>query len=189
LTIRRKVNPIKARALWCGLFSFMVTPFLTTSPKRSHPNGCAPRIRIERSNLMKKIITLSLALAAVLGAHVAMAEPYVNVTVGGEIKPGVYGRVEIGTNPPPVVYSPTPVVIQPVLVPGQVLAPAYVYAPPGHRKHWAKHCSKYNACGVPVYFVKVDGKGRVIPDKRGVGRHEEGDRNEHGHGHGHGRRD
>ena len=32
--------------------------------------------------------------------------------------------------------------------------PIYLRVPPGHEKHWAKHCAKYNACGQPVYFVR-----------------------------------
>jgi hypothetical protein len=28
--------------------------------------------------------------------------------------------------------------------------------PPGHEKHWSKHCGKYGACGQPVYFVRED---------------------------------
>ena len=32
--------------------------------------------------------------------------------------------------------------------------PLYLYVPPGHQKHWAKHCARYNACGHPVYFVQ-----------------------------------
>ena len=26
--------------------------------------------------------------------------------------------------------------------------------PPGHAKKWSKHCSAYNACNRPVYFVQ-----------------------------------
>jgi hypothetical protein len=26
--------------------------------------------------------------------------------------------------------------------------------PPGHRKHWAKFCGRYGACGRPVLFVR-----------------------------------
>jgi hypothetical protein len=37
---------------------------------------------------------------------------------------------------------------------GVVYQPVYLHVPPGHAKHWSKHCSKYNACGHPVYFVK-----------------------------------
>ena len=31
--------------------------------------------------------------------------------------------------------------------------PLYVRVPPGHAKHWEKHCAKYRACERPVYFV------------------------------------
>jgi hypothetical protein len=34
--------------------------------------------------------------------------------------------------------------------------PIYLRVPPGHQKHWDKHCREYNACGVPVYFVRED---------------------------------
>ena len=34
--------------------------------------------------------------------------------------------------------------------------PVYMWVPPGHRKDWGKHCRHYNACGVPVYFVRHD---------------------------------
>jgi hypothetical protein len=140
---------------------------------------------------MKTKAQLLAALAlGCTGLAAQAADPYVNVTVGGEIKPGVYGRVDIDTNPPPVVYSPQPVIIQQVpvvVVPGQVVAPVkpvYVYAPPGHRKHWAKHCARYNACNAPVYFVKVDGQGRVAPAPVAGPGNQMG---EHGHSHGKGR--
>jgi hypothetical protein len=29
-----------------------------------------------------------------------------------------------------------------------------MHVPPGHARNWRKHCSRYQACGVPVYFVK-----------------------------------
>ena len=141
-------------------------------------------------NVLKSVCAFGVVVACVGAVHAA--DPYVNVTVGGQISPGVYGRVDIGTAPPPQVYSPKPVIIaQPgpaVVVPAQ---PVYLHVPPGHRKHWDKHCSKYNACGVPVYFVRVDGQGRLIP-AQGPGRSEHGDRGRgedrgEGHGHGHGR--
>ncbi|MDH4326829.1 MAG: hypothetical protein OEZ09_12550 [Betaproteobacteria bacterium] len=75
----------------------------------------------------------------------------VGVRASGEIAPGVYGRVDVRNRPPPpVVYS------QPVIVVQQPrhAAPVYLHVPPGHAKKWDKHCHKYDACGVPVYFVK-----------------------------------
>lgn len=110
------------------------------------------------------VVKLSLAFAMAGAAWAAQAQPSVNVTVGGVIKPGVYGRVEIGTQPPPPVIYPQPVIItQPVIVvqPGVVVQqqPIYMNVPPGHAKKWSKHCYKYNACNQPVYFVRNDYRG------------------------------
>lgn len=76
----------------------------------------------------------------------------VGVTISGEIRPGVYGRVDIGNAPPPPVFYPQPVLV--VRQPVAVVAPVYMHVPPGHAKNWSKHCHKYAACGTPVYFVK-----------------------------------
>ena len=87
----------------------------------------------------------------VLGASLVQAEN-VNVIVAGEVKPGVYGRVQIGNTPPPLVYA-QPVVIVREYHPAPP-QPVYLHVPPGHAKDWDKHCHKYNACNRPVYFVK-----------------------------------
>jgi hypothetical protein len=113
-----------------------------------------------------------------LSAWGAQAGPSVNVIVGGEISPGVYGRVELGNGmPPPPVFYPQPVVIvrQPRAV---VVEPIYLHVPPGHAKRWSKHCYKYNACGRPVYFVR---SAEYEPDYR----YERGD-DDHGKGKGKG---
>ncbi|MCC7287330.1 MAG: hypothetical protein IT503_14220 [Burkholderiaceae bacterium] len=93
----------------------------------------------------------AVTLAAVAGASPA-AEVGVSVQIS---QPGVYGRIDIGRFPQPQV-----VVAQPVLIaPPPVVAaqpPMYLWVPYGHRKHWRKHCHEYNACGVPVYFVRHD---------------------------------
>ena len=68
-------------------------------------------------------------------------------------QPGFYGRIDVGRVPSPVVIYPQPVIIhqQPTAV---VRQPIYLRVPPGHEKHWDKHCARYNACGQPVYFVQ-----------------------------------
>src|SRR5215510_8934854 len=90
------------------------------------------------------------AALVLLGISSAQAQ-YANIVIHGEVKPGVYGRVEFGNAPPPVVVYPKPVVIVKEQRP---LQPVYLHVPPGHAKHWDKHCKKYNACNRPVYFVK-----------------------------------
>ena len=97
----------------------------------------------------------ALAFSAMLAGN-ALAGPNVNVIIDGQIKPGVYGRVEIGNIPPPPVLYPQPVVI--VQPPPRVVVaqPLYLHVPPGHAKKWRKHCHRYDACGQPVYFVKSE---------------------------------
>ena len=116
--------------------------------------------------------------AASGGAH---AQAYVNATVGGEIAPGVYGRIEIGNAPPPPLLYPQPVVVHPPAV-ALPRSPIYLYVPPGHAKNWRKHCARYDACGQPVYFVKEPPRG---PGKGPGLRHEK--EKGHGKGHGHGK--
>jgi len=96
-----------------------------------------------------RIFISALLLAAALAVTSAAAQD-VRVTISGEVSPGVYGRVDIGTKPPPLV-QPTAVLI---VKQGKPPAPIYMHVPPGHAKNWRKHCARYNACGVPVYFVK-----------------------------------
>lgn len=130
-----------------------------------------------------------LALACGLGAGTAQAQDvYLNGTVGGAIAPGVYGQITFGSRPPPPVLYAQPIWVQrgPIAQP-----PLYLYVPPGHYKNWRRHCSRYNACGRPVYFVQVDERNRwwaprPDQDRRG-GRGERGERDERGDGPGHGR--
>ena len=37
-----------------------------------------------------------------------------------------------------------------------MVQPIYLRVPPGHEKHWGKHCARYGACGRPVHFVRED---------------------------------
>jgi hypothetical protein len=127
---------------------------------------------------MNPILRTGIALALAVACAPAYAQS-VRVTVAGEIAPGVYGRVDISNrpSPPPLVY-PQPVVIvrQPHTA---VMSPIYMHVPPGHARNWSKHCSKYNACNQPVYFVrsveyepgyKGPGKGAAKSAGKGKGK-------------------
>ncbi len=128
--------------------------------------------------------SLALAATATLGLLVSPAASAADVGVSISVnQPGVYGRIDIGRFPQPEVVMAQPVWVQkPRVVVAQPVQPVYLYVPPGHQKHWEKHCYRYNACGVPVYFVKeswynahVAPPGRPYePQSRGRGR---------GHGH------
>lgn len=111
--------------------------------------------------------TLATALAAPFAAQAA--DVGVSISVGD---PNFYGRIDIGNVRPEVVYA-QPVIIHRVHTPPP---PVYLRVPPGHEKHWSKHCARYGACGRPVYFVRDDWYREVY-----VPQHAHG----HGHGHGH----
>jgi len=98
-----------------------------------------------------------IAVAALAMAATASAWSAVDVGVGVTIRePGVYGRIEIGTNapPPPVIYRQPVVIAQPAVIVAE--PPMYLYVPPGHAKKWGKHCHRYDACGRQVYFVREE---------------------------------
>ena len=91
-------------------------------------------------------------LLATLGVA-ASAQVHIGGSVTAQVAPGVYGRVDIGSAPPPPVIYQQPMIIAPprVVVPAP---PVYMYVPPGHAKHWSKHCARYGACGQNVYFLR-----------------------------------
>lgn len=100
----------------------------------------------------KQLQLLTIATLSAL-SYMAQADDLgINVVLEGEIKPGVYGRVELGNNShPDLVYTQPRVIL---VEKEHHYAPVYLHVPPGHAKHWAKHCAEYNACNHPVYFIK-----------------------------------
>ena len=133
---------------------------------------------------------LAMCVGVGVGAAGAVqAAPNVNVSIDGRMAPGVYGRIEIGNAPPPVLVYPQPVVIYQPVRPVQA-APIYLNVPPGHAKNWSKHCRHYNACGQPVYFVRTaeyEPGYRDYREQKHDGKDKEKDkgrgRDKHGHGH------
>lgn len=97
--------------------------------------------------MVRTLFLLSLAAAA------QAADVDVRVILHADVRPGVYGRVDLGSAPPPPVVYTQPVLVMKPARPVQP-QPVYLHVPPGHAKNWKKHCHKYNACGTPVYFVK-----------------------------------
>ncbi|MFD0668115.1 hypothetical protein ACT80S_10385 [Ramlibacter sp. MAHUQ-53] len=141
---------------------------------------------------MKAIVTLACAVATLAPVAARATDVGVSVQIS---QPGVYGRIDIGRYPQPAIILPQPVVIVP---PGPAYVvqqqPVYMWVPPGHRKKWSKHCHQYNACGVPVYFVRHDWYDSHVrhphPGAYGPGDHrrDRGDRDDKGgRGRGHDR--
>jgi len=99
------------------------------------------------------------ALLAAAAGLLISAQPAAATDIGVSIEfsqPGVYGRIDVGRYPRPAVVVAQPVIVVPpraVIVSPQ---PVYLWVPPGHRKKWHRHCHRYNACGVPVLFVRDD---------------------------------
>lgn len=95
---------------------------------------------------MKRFLIVALLAAASIPA--LAADVGVSVSVG---QPGFYGRIDINNYPQPQVIYRQPIIIEraPMDRP-----PIYLRVPPGHAKHWSKHCHEYNACGERVYFVQ-----------------------------------
>jgi hypothetical protein len=87
----------------------------------------------------------------------ANAQAYVNVTVGGQFAPGVFGQIAIGNNPPPPVINAQPVIAGRVVYGAPVM---YLHVPPEEYRDWARHCERYRACGHPVHFVRVEPNDR-----------------------------
>ena len=113
----------------------------------------------------------------------------VTATISGEIVPGVYGQVVLGNGPPPPLVYAQPVLAVPVVVAQPVpLEPIYLHVPPGHAKHWRKHCHEYHACDRPVYFVRSVEYEPGFNLERWRGEHKHGHHGEHGH-HEHGDED
>ncbi len=98
---------------------------------------------------MKRIVVSLLMAIASVPSYAAD----VGVSIGFD-QPGLYGRIDIGRVPaPPLLVYQQPVVILPSPVAVQ-RRPIYMHVPPGHAKRWKTHCSRYGACGQPVYFVQ-----------------------------------
>jgi hypothetical protein len=145
---------------------------------------------IRRNSRTRWLATALLGLAGLAAVSAARATD-VGVSIGFS-QPGVYGRVDIGRYPQPVLIAPRPVVIgRPVYA-----EPMYLWVPTEHRRDWRRHCYHYGACGAPVYFVQDNWyreKVIVHPDRGHrrdwhghPHRHHDHDRG-HGHGHGHGK--
>jgi hypothetical protein len=132
---------------------------------------------------MKRL--LFAVIAAVVATPASAGDVSASISVS---QPGFYGQINIGEFPHPAVIYAQPLLIQPP--PRAVhVEPIYLHVPPGHEKHWSKHCAEYNACGRPVYFVREDWyENEYVPrqhhqDENGQGKgNDKGKGNDHGKG-------
>jgi hypothetical protein len=118
-------------------------------------------LRISGRKLRATFALAAFAIAATVGVPgAAHAQSNLSLSIGIN-QPGVYGRVDIGNAPPPVIYE-QPVIIAP---PPQPIPrrPIYLRVPPGYEQNWGRYCSQYAACGQPVYFVRYDTRREPPP--------------------------
>lgn len=107
-----------------------------------------------RARSFRQVSTMAIGFAALAAS--AQASDYRNVTAGGPLRPGVYGRIEVRGNaaPPPVIYA------EPMLANGTIervqRQPVFLYVPPGQVRKWKQNCAKWAACDDPVLFVRFD---------------------------------
>lgn len=132
---------------------------------------------------MKRLFISAVIAAAAFIASALAADVGVSVTVG---QPGFYGRIDIGDYMQPRLIYAQPVIIQRGVVIGE---PIYLRVPPGHAKHWKKHCHEYGACSERVYFIQDDWYEReYVPyyrekhGDRGYEHHDNGKGHDHGKG-------
>jgi len=100
--------------------------------------------------------TVAFAALAAAGCAHAQVDAWRNVTAGGPLRAGVYGRIvpKPKAPPPPLIY-PKPVIASAVFVPARV-TPVYLYVPPGQVRKWKDNCARWKACDQPVLFVRMD---------------------------------
>jgi hypothetical protein len=144
---------------------------------------------------MKPFLRIATIVAVTFTTPAFAADVGVSVSIG---QPGFYGRIDIGDFPQPRVIYSEPRIIHVVPMERE---PIYLRVPPGHARHWAKHCHEYNACGERVFFVQDDWYNReYVPryqeqhrDRRDEYREDhhrgdhrndrQGDYHDHGHDH------
>lgn len=95
---------------------------------------------------MQAFMKYLLLLAALASAASAAADP--------EAASGLFGPLDLAAFPHPRILNPQPVLGAPVPVGAPQRPPIHVHVPPGRERLWPRDCRDYNACNVPVYFVK-----------------------------------
>jgi len=131
---------------------------------------------------VKRLLVALLATGVVVPAFGADVSASIGIS-----QPGFYGQINIGDFPRPAVIYAQPVWVQ---RPAKVayVQPIYLRVPPGHEKHWSKHCGKYGACGQPVYFVREDWyQTQYVPRHEHDEHYDRGESRDHESEHGHGK--
>jgi hypothetical protein len=101
---------------------------------------------------MKSVLLAATLLAASLPGVASNVDVGVSIGIS---QPGVYGRIDLGRFPQPQVIVQQPVIVaRPIFSTVQPVQPVYLWVPVVQQQNWGRHCGRYGACGVPVYFVQ-----------------------------------
>ncbi|MCX5875909.1 MAG: hypothetical protein NT087_06380 [Deltaproteobacteria bacterium] len=100
---------------------------------------------------MKRFLIAAAIAAASVAPPALAGDVGVSVSIG---QPGFYGHIDIGDFPQPRLIYPRAIIVERGV--SMDRPPIYLHVPPGHAKHWDKHCREYNACGERVFFVHDD---------------------------------
>lgn len=133
---------------------------------------------------MKRFLLIAAMSVAAITTSTLAADVGVSVSIG---QPGFYGQIDIGNFPQPRLVYAQPIVIDRGVPMGR--APIYLHVPPGHAKHWSKHCHEYHACNQRVYFVHDDWYEReYVPRYQEQHRDHRNDRGDDHRGNEHGKK-
>lgn len=123
-----------------------VNPLRNDDAGAQNPTDCFHTWEKKMKSLLAALTTLTALLLVAAG----QANAGVSISIGD---PGFYGRVDIGSYPPPRLIYEQPIIVRRVTT---WYPPIYLRVPPRHIQNWHSHCQEYNACGRPVYFINDD---------------------------------
>lgn len=105
-----------------------------------------------KTRFLKLLALGATTLSMGLFSSTASADNFdISIGLGGQVAPGVYGRVDISNARYPALVYAEPIMIQRS---APRCEPVYMHVPPGHARRWGDYCGRYGACATPVYFVR-----------------------------------
>lgn len=105
---------------------------------------------------------LHAALVVVCGAGIVYAPVQAQTALTLQLgQPGYFGPINLGNQPPPPVIGYGPIIVRPdsrgrerwIQAGNQ---PLYLRVPMNQVRNWGRYCGLYQACNVPVQFVRDD---------------------------------
>jgi hypothetical protein len=105
---------------------------------------------------------LHAALVVVCGAGIVYAPVQAQTSLTLQLgQPGYVGQINLGNQGPPPVYGYRPVIVRPSSQQRHRWTqassqPVYLRVPPNQIRDWGRYCGLYQACHVPVQFVRDD---------------------------------